>query len=91
MCKEANVSVRTVHQHFGSKHGMVVEYLRDCDPDTMPDVFDRADLTARQRLLAAFDTPQSVVHTVTPLCPFIGAAVEIADPEQEARIRVRQY
>ena len=91
LCKVANVSIRTAYQHFGSKDGIIVEYLRGYDPDTMPDVFDRVDLTARERLLAAFETPQSVVHAVTPLCPFIGAAVEIADPDHDARIRVRQY
>jgi AcrR family transcriptional regulator len=91
LCEVANVSRRTAYQHFGSKDGIVAEYLRQCDPDTMPDVFDRTDLTARERLLAAFETPQSVARRVTPLCPFIAAAVEIPDPDHQARIRVRDY
>jgi hypothetical protein len=42
-------------------------------------MFDRTDLTPRERLLAAFD-----VHA--PLCPFIAAAVEMPDPDHPARV-----
>jgi hypothetical protein len=47
-------------------------------------VFDRTDLTPRERLLAAFD-----IHA--PLCPFIAAAVEIHDPSHPARAHARAY
>jgi hypothetical protein len=47
-------------------------------------VFDRSDLTPRERLLAAFD-----IHA--PLCPFIAAAVEISDPDHPARVLARDY
>ncbi|MGW3651439.1 hypothetical protein [Streptomyces sp. NPDC000878] len=47
-------------------------------------MFDRTDLTPRERLLAAFD-----VHS--PLCPFIAAAVEIPDPDHPARVQARDY
>jgi AcrR family transcriptional regulator len=91
LCELANVSRRTAYQHFGSKDGIVVEYLRQLDPDTMPHVFDRTDLTPRERLLAAFETPQRAAGGVTPLCPFLGAAVEVPAPDHEGRIRVRDY
>lgn len=91
LCEVANVSRRTAYQHFGSKDGIIAEYLRQLDPDTMPDVFDRTDLTPRERLLAAFETPQSVARGVTPLCPFIAAAVEIPEPDHEVRKRARDY
>jgi hypothetical protein len=54
------------------------------DPDVMPDVFDRTDLTPRQRLLAPFD-----LHV--PLCPFIAAAVESPEPSHPARIYGRDH
>ncbi|WP_232374877.1 TetR/AcrR family transcriptional regulator [Mycolicibacterium mengxianglii] len=91
LCEVANVSRRTAYQHFGSKDGIIAEYLRQLDPDTMPDVFDRDDLAPRERLLAAFEIPQGAVDGVTPLCPFIAAAVEISVPDHPARIRVREY
>lgn len=89
LCAEAHVSKRTVYQHFGSKDELIAEYLRRTDPETMPEVFDRTDLTPRERLLAAFGISSSP-ETVR-LCPFIGAAVELADPEHPARVQARRY
>ena len=75
LCATAQVSKRTAYQHFGTKDELVAEYLRRFDPDVMPGVFDRIDLTPRERLLAAFEMPAT-----TPLCPYIAAAVELHDP-----------
>ena len=84
LCAVAQVSKRTAYQHFTSKDELVAEYLRRFDPDVMPGVFDRTDLTPRERLLAIFD-----IHA--PLCPFIAAAVEIPDPGHPARVYARDY
>jgi len=78
------VSKRTLYQHFTGKDELIAEHLRRFDPDILPEVFDRADLTPRGRLLAAFD-----IHA--PLCPFIAAAVEIHDPGHPARLHARDY
>ncbi len=84
LCAVAEVSKRTLYQHFTGKDELIAECLRRFDPDVLPDVFDRTDLTPRQRLLAAFD-----VHA--PLCPYLAAAVEIPDPNHPARIHARDY
>jgi AcrR family transcriptional regulator len=85
LCAVAGVSKRTLYQHFtGGKDELVAEHLRRFDPEILPEVFDRPDLTPRQRLLAAFDVD-------SPLCPFIAAAVEINDPEHPARRYARDY
>src|ERR1700723_4601017 len=73
LCATAQVSKRTAYQHFAGKDELVAEYLRRFDPDVMPGVFDRTDLTPRERLLAAFEVP------ATGLCPYIAASVEIHD------------
>ena len=86
LCAVAQVSKHTAYQHFTSKDELVAEYLRRFDPDVMPGVFDRTDLTPRERLLAAFDMPAS-----TPLCPYIAAAVELHDPEHPASRYARDY
>lgn len=91
LCAVAEVSKRTAYQHFAGKDELVAEYLRRQDPGIMPEVFDRTDLTPRERLLAAFDIPASVTKGATPLCPFIAAAVEIHDPGHPARQRVQDY
>jgi AcrR family transcriptional regulator len=84
LCAVAEVSKRTLYQHFPGKDELIAEHLRRFDPDILPEVFDRADLTPRERLLAAFD-----IHA--PLCPFIAAAVEIHDPAHPARVHACDY
>jgi AcrR family transcriptional regulator len=84
LCAVARVSKRTLYQHFAGKDELIAEHLRRFDPDILPEVFDRADLTPRERLLAVFE-----IHA--PLCPFIGAAVEIQDPDHPARVLARDY
>jgi AcrR family transcriptional regulator len=84
LCAVAEVSKRTLYQHFGGKDELIAEHLRRFDPDVLPEVFDRTDLAPRQRLLAVFD-----IHS--PLCPFIAAAVEIHDPGHPARVLARDY
>jgi AcrR family transcriptional regulator len=84
LCTVAEVSKRTLYQHFSGKDELIAEHLRRFDPNILPEVFDRTDLTPRERLLAAFE-----VHA--PLCPFIAAAVEIQDPDHPARVYARDY
>jgi AcrR family transcriptional regulator len=91
LCEQAQVSKRTAYQHFGGKDGIVAEYLRRFDPDVMPGVFDRTDLTARERLLAAFELPASGTDGLTPLCPYIAATVELNDPDHPASQYAREY
>ncbi|UWE08807.1 TetR/AcrR family transcriptional regulator [Actinacidiphila bryophytorum] len=86
LCASAQVSKRTAYQHFTGKDELVAEYLRQFDPSVMSGIFDRTDLTPRERLLAAFDMPPT-----TPLCPYIGAAVELHDPEHPASQYAREY
>jgi len=86
LCAAAQVSKHTVYQHFAGKDELVAEYLRRFDPDVLPGVFDRTDRTPRERLLAAFEVPAS-----TPLCPYIGAAVELHDPHHPASECARDY
>jgi AcrR family transcriptional regulator len=84
LCAAAEVSKRTLYQHFAGKDDLIAEHLRRFDPEILPEVFDRTDLTPRGRLLAVFDIN-------SPLCPFIRAAVEIQDPNHPARLLARDY
>ena len=86
LCAVAQVFKRTAYQHFTNKDELVAEYLRRFDPDVMPGVFDRTDLTPRERLLAVFEMPAS-----TPLCPYIAAAVNSTTPEHPASEYARDY
>ena len=84
LCAVAEVSKRTLYQHFPGKDDLIAEHLRRFDPDILPELFDRTDLTPRERLIAAFDID-------SPLCPFIAAAVELDDPRHPARVYARDY
>jgi AcrR family transcriptional regulator len=86
LCAVAQVSKRTFYQHFTGKDELIAEHLRRFDPDVLPEVFDRTDLTPRERLLAAFDIPAT-----TPLCPYIATAVELHDPQHPASQYARDY
>jgi AcrR family transcriptional regulator len=82
----AQVSKRTLYQHFPSKDDVVVAYLQafEDDPALTPEgVLARADLTPRARLLELFaalgDQPRPMRGD-----PFVNAAVELADPAHPA-------
>jgi AcrR family transcriptional regulator len=78
IAQEANVSKRTLYQHFASKNDLVDNYLRGMDarggsPNERR-LEDKA-LSARDRLLAIFEMSR---QDVLRGCPFHNAAVESA-------------
>jgi AcrR family transcriptional regulator len=82
----AQVSKRTLYQHFPSKDDVVVAYLQafDDDPALGPEgVLSRPELSPRARLLELF---AALGEQPRPMrgCPFVDAAVELADPEHPA-------
>ena len=91
LCAVAQVSKRTAYQHFPGKDEIVAEYLRRFDPGVMAGVFDRTDLTPRERLRAAFEVPATGTQDITPMCPYIAASVEIHDPQHPARRLASEY
>jgi AcrR family transcriptional regulator len=78
IAQEANVSKRTLYQHFSSKKDLVDTYLRGMDARGGSPTEQRLDdptLSARDRLLAIFElSPREVMRG----CPFHNAAVESA-------------
>jgi AcrR family transcriptional regulator len=82
----AQVSKRTLYQHFAGKDDVIVAYLRafEDDPSLGPEgVLSRTDLAPRARLLELFT---ALGEQPRPLrgCPFVNAAVELGDPEHPA-------
>jgi len=71
----AHVSKRTFYQHFPSKNALVKEYLAGHVPAAERGL-ERADLTARERLLAIFAEPTG--DGLVRGCAFHNAAVESA-------------
>jgi len=73
------------------KDELIAEYLRRLDSEMMPETFDRADLTPREKLLAVFEEAENGSCDPNSLCPFIAAAVEIPAPEHPARLLALEY
>jgi AcrR family transcriptional regulator len=86
LCATAEVSKRTLYQHFAGKDELVTECLRQFDPTVLAHVFDRVDLSPREKLLAAFDIPAD-----NPMCPYISTAVELHDPGHPAAQYASEY
>jgi AcrR family transcriptional regulator len=79
IAEKAQVSKRTLYRHFPSKNDLVEQYLRrinDTGGIRNEQALDTPDATARNRLLAIFDSPP--VDRFRG-CPFHNAAVEAAD------------
>lgn len=91
IAREANVSKRTLYQHFPGKNDLVESYLRRMDTEGgSPNEQRLADpnLTARERLLAIFEMSQ---REVMRGCPFHNAAVESAGTLRGADDIVRAH
>lgn len=91
IAQQANVSKRTLYQHFASKNELVDNYLRGFEARAGAPTEKRLDdtgLPARERLLAIFDLrPSEVVRG----CPFHNAAVESAGSLASADEIVRTH
>lgn len=82
----AEVSKRTLYQYFPSKDDVVVAYLRafEEEPTLGPEgVLARTELSPRARLLELF-AALGEQQPPTRGCPFVNAAVELADPAHPA-------
>jgi AcrR family transcriptional regulator len=78
LCAVAEVSKRTLYQHFPGKDELIAEHLRRFDPDILPEVFDRTDLTpssppststrrcARSSQRPSKSTTRATPHAYTP-------------------------
>ena len=78
LIQHANVSKRTLYQHFSSKDELVEHYLRRIDEaggSPMEKPLLKQDLPPRDRLLAIFDAAPVAKFRG---CPFHNAAVESA-------------
>ena len=91
VAQQANVSKRTLYQHFASKKDLVDSYLRGIDARGGPPVEKRlhnTEMTARERLLAIFEMSRA---EVVRGCPFHNAAVESAGSLASADEIVRTH
>ena len=91
IAEEAQVSKRTLYQHFSSKEELVEAYLRrihDAGGPANERALDTPGASPRNRLLAIFDSPPT--HRFRG-CPFHNAAVEAADEMPDVHDIVHEH
>ena len=90
----AGVSKRTLYNRFGSKDGLVAEYLRRRDEGWKAYLRAATEdaVGPREKLLAVFDAYGDwLVGGDFRGCPFANAAAEIPDPDHPARGVARRH
>ena len=94
----AQVSTRTLYQHFPSKEALVSAYLARLESDPngpaeIETVLTRVDLEPRDRLIALFAAPagEAPAGSVMRGCPFHNTAVEAAGGMPEAAAFVERH
>jgi AcrR family transcriptional regulator len=92
LCEVAQVSKRSMYQHFGSKDEVLVEMLKLRASHVMDDLDTAPDAAPRERILAVFDALNA--QSLTPEfhgCPFVNVATELKDREHPASVAARGY
>jgi AcrR family transcriptional regulator len=92
LCAEAEVSKRSLYQHFGGKDDVIVAMLeaRGAALRALGDPGSTA--TPRERVLGVFDAlERAAADDGFRGCPFVGAATELKDPTHPAARTARTY
>ncbi|MDR6971359.1 TetR/AcrR family transcriptional regulator [Leifsonia shinshuensis] len=93
LAQEAEVSKRSLYQHFDGKDGVVAAMLEAYGPQVVAGYFAPDDEgTPRERVLHAFDALHSAAEADDFFgCPFVNVATELRDREHPAAIVARHY
>ncbi|WP_159541652.1 TetR/AcrR family transcriptional regulator [Aeromicrobium sp. 9AM] len=92
LCEVAQVSKRSMYQHFGSKDEVLVAMLKHRAPDVMAALDTAPDAPPRERILAVFDSLHAQAQSPDFLgCPFVSVATELKDREHPASVAAKGY
>jgi AcrR family transcriptional regulator len=92
LCEVAQVSKRSMYQHFGSKDDVVVEMLNMRAASVMAGLDTAPQAAPRERILALFDSLHAQAETPEfHGCPFVNTATELKDRQHPASIAALGY
>ena len=92
LCEVAQVSKRSMYQHFGSKDEVLVEMLTHRAPQVMAALDTAPDAAPRDRILGVFDALHD--QALAPEfhgCPFVNVTTELKDREHPASRAALRY
>src|SRR3954470_24803256 len=90
LCAEAEVSKRSLYQHFAGKDEVVIAMLQ-AQAAKSAAVFAPSDRSPRERILAIFDALDHEANSPDFRgCPFLGAATELKDLDHPAVLVARE-
>ena len=93
LAQEAEVSKRSVYQHFEGKDDIVAAMLREYGPRVVAGYFsDDEEQTPRERTLHVFDALQTAAEAGDFFgCPFVNVATELRDRDHPAAVVARGF
>ncbi|WP_223691636.1 TetR/AcrR family transcriptional regulator [Leifsonia poae] len=85
---EAEVSKRSIYQHFDGKDAIVAEMLSEYGPRVVASYFDTDDtLSPRERVLHVYDALHAAAEASDFYgCPFVNVATELRDRDHPAAV-----
>lgn len=92
LCEVAQVSKRSMYQHFGSKDEVLVEMLKVRASHVMAGLDVAPDAPPRDHILAVFDAlHEQALASGFHGCPFVNVATELKDREHPASVAALGY
>jgi AcrR family transcriptional regulator len=84
LCAEAEVSKRSLYQHFGGKDDVVIAMLQAKAAEALAEL-GREGMSPRERIVTIFERLDEIADSPGFRgCPFVGAATELKDPDHPA-------
>ncbi|WP_285115859.1 TetR/AcrR family transcriptional regulator [Leifsonia sp. fls2-241-R2A-40a] len=93
LAQEAEVSKRSIYQHFEGKDAIVATMLQEYGPRVVAGYFADDDQgTPRERVLHVFDALHEAAQVSDFFgCPFVNVATELRDREHPAAVVARHF
>ncbi|WP_431245379.1 TetR/AcrR family transcriptional regulator [Leifsonia xyli] len=93
LAQEAEVSKRSIYQHFDGKDAIVAGMLQEYGPQVVAEYFAADDEgTPRERVLHVFEALHEAARAADFFgCPFVNVATELRDREHPAAIVARRF
>lgn len=93
LAEEAEVSKRSIYQHFESKDAIVAAMLREYGPQVVASYFDEtSERSPRDRALHVFDALHDAARAQDFFgCPFVNVATELRDRAHPAAVVAQHF